>query len=167
MNKYFLSIIFIFIIFLSARLFDEVFFNAKELKKSYNIITIVQVFQEHQSERDNLKEAVDIEKMLRIANVRNCKKLLNKHSNCHDVASKSKIIVRPPIWKFVGRELEKMEWIKYSNTLKNQYKIWDYEELFYILESPKKYISGTKMNLGGIPNQVEIEDFVVNLSSLK
>lgn len=167
MYKYFLSIIFILAIFQSFRLFDESFFNAKEIKKSYNIISISQSFEEYQSKKDTLKEVVNIEEMLKIVNIRNCKRLFNKYSSCHDVSSKRKIKVGPPIWKFAGRELPKIEGVKYSNNLKNFDEIWDYDEFFYFIEAPKKYISGTKINLGGIPNEVDRADLIAYQSSLK
>ena len=167
MNKYFLSIIFILAIFQSFKVFAEVFFTDKKIKKFNNIIRIPEIFQVHQFKQDNSKEVVDVKETFEMTNIENGKRLFNKCSSCLDISFESKIKVGPPLWKIVGKDFVKNEKFKYSNNFGNPEKIWYYKEIFYFLDNLNKYISNTKMNYGGIFNEVDRVDLITYQSLMK
>ena len=137
MNKYFLSTIFIFAIFDIFRVFNKVFLNDMEVNKSYKITSISESLKDNKSKQENLKEEVDIEEMLKVANVKNDKKLFKKCYSCHDVLSDSKIKAGPTLWKIVGKDYVKIDEFKYSNSFNNLDKISSYEELLNFLRISK------------------------------
>ena len=149
MNKYFLSIISICILFQSFKVADEIFFH-KEKESSKRSYVIIADNQEVSVEVDEVltketKEDIDINTLFETASLENGKKIAKQCSACHSFDNSMKIKVGPPLWKIVGRESASISDYKYSKALGDYKKNWSVEELFYFFENPKEYIKGTKM----------------------
>ena len=71
------------------------------------------------------------------------------------------------MWSIVGKKSASSENFEYSESLKNFKKEWSVENLYYFLEDPKNYISGTKMIYKGLKKSEDRVNLIQYLKSLK
>ena len=163
MNKYFLSLISILILFQTFHVIDEMFFKEKNQKdKGYIIIESTE--QKKVFKEEEIREKLNLDLLLRTANIEKGIKISRQCSACHDFSKELKLKIGPPLWGIVGRKASIISDFSYSEALTNFKKIWTIEELFYFLEQPKKHIEGTKMIYSGIK---KIEDRINLISYLR
>ena len=77
-------------------------------------------------------------------------KLSKKCSACHVFDAGGKNKVGPALWNIVNRPMAAVDGYAYSDALAGFGGNWDYQSLNAFLAKPKVYISGTKMNFGGL-----------------
>ena len=77
-------------------------------------------------------------------------KLSKKCSACHVFDAGGKNKVGPALWDIVNRPMAAADGYAYSDALAGFGGNWDYLSLNAFLAKPKVYISGTKMNFGGL-----------------
>ena len=77
-------------------------------------------------------------------------KLSKKCSACHVFEPGGKNKIGPALWNIVNRPMAAADGYAYSNALSGFGGSWDYQSLNAFLTKPKVYISGTKMNFGGL-----------------
>ena len=169
MNKYFLSLMSILILFQSFKVADEIFNHKKDQKKGYIILE-----QEDEEEAvvsedktETKEEKVDYESLFTQANLEGGKKIAKQCVACHSFDNSLKIKVGPPLWGIVNRKVASIGDFKYSDALVNYKKAWSKEELFKFLEKPKDYIKGTKMIYKGLKKSSDRADLISYLESLK
>ena len=169
MNKYFLSLMSILILFQSFKVADEIFNNKKDQKKGY-IILEQDEEEEVAATNDGTEvkeEKIDYESLFTQANLEGGKKIAKQCVACHSFDNSLKIKVGPPLWGIVNRKAASINDFKYSDALVNYKKAWSREELFNFLEKPKDYIKGTKMIYKGLKKPTDRADLISYLESLK
>ena len=169
MNKYFLSLMSILILFQSFKVADEIFSNKKDQKKGY-IILEQDEEEEVAATNDGTEvkeEKIDYESLFTQANLEGGKKIAKQCVACHSFDNSLKIKVGPPLWGIVNRKAASIDGFKYSDALVNYQKAWSREELFKFLEKPKDYIKGTKMIYKGLKKSTDRADLISYLESLK
>lgn len=167
MNKYFLSLMSILILFQSFKVLDEILYhNDKNIKKGFIIIN--EAIKEPRLENDELQvKEVDLGLLLTQADIEKGIKISKQCVACHDFSKNLKIKVGPPLWGVVGRDSGIISDFSYSSALINFKKIWTKQELFYFLEAPKGYIKGTKMIYKGLNKIDDRVNLISYLESLK
>ena len=168
MNKYFLSLMSILILFQSFKVADEIFNNKKDQKKGY--IILEQDEEEVVATNDDIEvkeEKIDYESLFTQANLEAGEKIAKQCVACHSLDNSLKIKVGPPLWGIVNRKAASIDGFKYSDALVNYKKAWSKEELFKFLEKPKDYIKGTKMIYKGLKKPTDRADLISYLESLK
>ena len=169
MNKYFLSLMSILILFQSFKVADEIFNHKKDQKKGY--IILEQDEEEEvvvtEGKMETKEEKVDYDSLFTQANLEGGEKIAKQCVACHSLDSSLKIKVGPPLWGIVNRKAASIDGFKYSDALVNYQKAWSREELFKFLEKPKDYIKGTKMIYKGLKKSTDRADLISYLESLK
>ena len=169
MNKYFLSLMSILILFQSFKVADEIFNHKKDQKKGYIILE-----QDEEEEvaatgdgTEVKEEKIDYESLFTQANLEGGEKIAKQCVACHSLDNSLKIKVGPPLWGIVDRKAASIDGFKYSDALINYNKAWSRKELFNFLEKPKDYIKGTKMIYKGLKKPTDRADLISYLESLK
>ena len=168
MNKYFLSLMSILILFQSFKVADEIFSNKKDQKKGYIILEQDEEEVTVADDKSDVKEEkIDYESLFSQASLEGGKKIAKQCVACHSFDNSLKVKVGPPLWGIVNRNAASISDFKYSDALINFKKAWSKEELFYFLEKPKDYIKGTKMIYKGLKKPSDRADLISYLESLK
>lgn len=164
MNKYFLSLLSILILFQSFKVWDEISHKKdKDLKKGGEIKE-----EGGKVEKlDSISNEFDIDILFNSANIDTGKKIAKQCSTCHDLSNNLKIKIGPPLWGVIGRKVGVIDDFKYSDAFKKVEKDWTRQELFYFLEDPKNYIIGTKMVYKGLKKPIDRANLISYLKSLK
>ena len=104
MNKYFLSLMSILILFQSFKVADEIFSNKKDQKKGY---IILEQDEEEVTVADNKsdvkEEKIDYESLFSQASLEGGKKIAKQCVACHSFDNSLKVKVGPPLWGIVNR----------------------------------------------------------------
>jgi len=168
MNKYFLSLMSILILFQSFKVVDEILHHGEgEIKKGYIIIEETESETELTQKPAKEVEEIDFKDLFSNASLDNGKKISKQCVACHSFDNSLKIKVGPPLWNIINRKAASIEGFKYSEALVNFKKNWSKEEIYYFLEKPKEYIKGTKMIYKGLKKSVDRADLITYLESLK
>ncbi len=168
MNKYFLSLMSILILFQSFKVADEIFTYKDDSSNSYIIIKDMGNSEEKKEiESSEEKKDLNLDLLFSEANLEEGRKIAKQCVACHDFSNNQKIKIGPPLWQIVGRQSAGIEKFKYSEALNNFKKDWSKEELFFFLEKPKDYIKGTKMVYKGLVKTSDRVDLITYLESLK
>ena len=170
MNKYFLPIISILVLFQSFKVFDKIFYNDdKILNKGFVVIDKEEETEkiEFSDEEVNSLAASDIDSLFKSADIEKGRKLSKQCQTCHDFSTNLKIKTGPPLWGLVNREVAVIKDYQYSVAIDQFNKNWTRLELFFFLENPKEYIAGTKMVYKGLKKESDRVNLISYLESLK
>ena len=169
MNKYFLSLMSILILFQSFKVADEIFNHKKDQKKGYIILEQDEEEEEvvTKGKTETKEEKVDYDSLFTKASLEGGEKIAKQCVACHSLDNSLKIKVGPPLWGIVNRKAASIDSFKYSDALIDYKKAWSREELFKFLEKPKDYIKGTKMIYKGLKKSSDRADLISYLESLK
>lgn len=170
MNKYFLSIISILLLFQSFKVFDEIFYHEEEGEGSKIFSEIEDEdsdISEEENEESEVVQKLDLDSLFVNFDVKKGEKVAKQCSACHDFSVNLKVKIGPPLWGVVGRKAAAISEFKYSDALVNFKKDWDRETLFYFLQNPKEYVKGTKMIYKGLKKNSDRVNLISYLESLK
>ncbi len=169
MNKYFLSLMSILILFQSFKVLDEIFFHeVNDNKKGYVVIEEKEENKKVEiTENKSNSEVIDLDQLFTNASIEKGTKIARQCSACHDFSTNLKIKVGPPLWGVVGRKVGVISDFKYSDALNSYKKNWTRSELNGFLENPKNYINGTKMIYKGLNKINDRVNLIYYLESLK
>ena len=168
MNKYFLSLMSILILFQSFKVLDEIFYHeAKNIQKGYVVVEEEEEKKIEMTEKESALNKIDLVELFNNASIEKGIKVARQCSACHDFSTNLKIKVGPPLWGVVGRKVGIISDFKYSEALKNYNQNWTMQELNNFLENPKSYIDGTKMIYKGLNKINDRVNLISYLESLK
>ena len=170
MNKYFLSLITVLIIFQSLFLVDDIFFKKTDIKNSYPIVLNEENndILKNEISKDNIEKIdVDLNGLLENASLEKGMKISKQCSACHDFSVEKNIKIGPPLWGIINREAGVVEDFKYSKAFLEYSKKWTNENLYNFLEDPKSYIKGTKMIYRGLEKSKDRINLISYLNTLK
>ena len=139
MNKYFLSLMSILILFQSFKVADEIFSHKDEGTKGYVILEEDEEDTEPvEDAKKEEKQDIDFQSIFTNANLDNGKKIAKQCVACHSFDNSLKIKVGPPLWGIVNRKAAIIDGFNYSDALTAYGKAWSKEELFYFLGKTKR-----------------------------
>ena len=116
MNKYFLSLMSILILFQSFKVSDEIFNSQKDQKKGYIIlekddddeVTVAE------NKSDIKEEKIDYQSLFSQASLESGEKIAKQCVACHSFDNSLKVKVGPPLWGVVNRSAASIGDFKYS-----------------------------------------------------
>ena len=169
MNKYFLAIISILLLFQSFKVFDEIFYhdNVQEKSVIFSTIEDEELADEPEADSEKESEIVDLETLFAKADISKGEKISKQCTACHDFSVNLKVKIGPPLWGVVNRKAAAIADYKYSKSLIDFKKEWSRETLYFFLENPKGYIDGTKMIYKGLKKSSDRVNLISYLESLK
>ena len=108
----------------------------------------------------SLIASADLEKGERVA---------KKCVSCHTFSEGGKDGIGPNLWNIVNRPIAATQGFAYSKAFVEHAEqtggVWDYESLFHFLQSPRKYIKGTKMSFVGLSKEQDRADVIEYMRS--
>lgn len=93
-------------------------------------------------------------------------KLTKACAACHSFEKGGANKVGPNLWGVVNAKHAHVEGFAYSDAMKSQEGVWDYEHLNKFLANPKVAVPGTKMNFAGFKKVEERAAVIAYLRSL-
>ncbi len=166
MNKYFLSIMSILILFQSFRVLDEILYHHDDVEvRGYKIIDKENT--RNNETKEEVKIELDIENLFTNADLKKGRKLSKQCASCHDFSKNLSIKIGPPLWGIVDRKTAIIADYKYSKSLSKVKRNWTKLELFNFLEEPKEYLKGTSMMYKGLKKIDDRIDLISYLESLR
>jgi cytochrome c len=89
-----------------------------------------------------------------------------KCAACHTINKGGHANQGPNLYGIVGNKVAHSPTFNYSDAVKSHGGTWGFDELSHWLESPRKYIPGTKMSFAGISRPEDRADLLVYLNSM-
>ncbi len=166
MNKYFLSLMSILILFQSFKVMDEIIYHSDKTSKKKIVVNEKKIVLQTEEESVE-KQNIEIDTLFASADKEKGLKLSKQCQACHDFSNNLKIKLGPPLWGVVGRDTAIIADFKYSKAFLNLKKTWSRQELFYFLEKPNGYVEGTKMIYKGLSKIGDRVNLISYLESLK
>jgi cytochrome c len=117
-------------------------------------------------ETKEAEEVVSVATLLSSADAAAGKKVSRKCKSCHDMTTKKKRGIGPPLWEIVQSRKGGDGNFKYSSAMAGMGGNWTYEDLDAFIASPKGFLRGTKMAFAGIKNAKDRANLIAFLRSL-
>jgi cytochrome c len=87
--------------------------------------------------------------------------------SCHSYQKGEPPLVGPPLWGVFGRRVASVEGYQYSPALLALGGTWERARLDRFLTMPKAFAPGTRMNMGGLPDDAERSQVLDFLETLR
>ena len=114
-------------------------------------------------------EKIDVTSLLVLANAEDGSKVAKKCVSCHNFESGGANKIGPNLYNIVDRQMASIDSFGYSKALSergNNSESWGFENLFYFLENPKKWLPGTIMGYAGIRKPSDRADLIAYLHEI-
>lgn len=86
---------------------------------------------------------------------------------CHTVGKGDGNGIGPNLFGVIGRRAGSLPDFSYTEALKSSHLTWSIENLSKWVEGPQKMVPGTNMIFNGIPSQVDRDNLIAYLETLK
>lgn len=96
----------------------------------------------------------------------NGKKIIKKCISCHTFEKNGINKIGPNLANIYNSKKANNQSYSYSSSLLNLTGNWNSHDLFYFLQNPKKFASGTKMVFPGLSSSKEIVDVIIFLKDI-
>ena len=149
LNKLFAGFLFAALLLMAGIKIADVLVPHQELTKNSYVIEVAEVTATATA-TPVASGPEPILAMLAAADIGTGEKLSKKCTACHVFDAGGKNKVGPALWNIVNRPIAVADGYAYSDALSGFGGNWDYQSLNAFLAKPKAYISGTKMNFGGL-----------------
>ena len=148
-NKVFAGVLFAALLLMAGIKISDVMVPHQELAQNSYVIEV--------TEKTKVLAVAPVDKrpepilaMLVDADLSAGEKISKKCSACHVFDAGGKNKVGPALWNIINRPMGAADGYSYSVALAEFNGNWNYQSLNAFLAKPKVYISGTKMNFGGL-----------------
>ncbi len=122
-----------------------------------------------QETSETISETPSLASLLANGDVAAGEKVAKKCVSCHSLTPDLKIKVGPPLYGIVGLPIAHTEDYKYSDNLKQlkeEGKVWNFENLDIFIKKPKDFAPKTKMTFPGIKSDEDRANLILYLRSL-
>lgn len=108
---------------------------------------------------------VDIQALMKIADLKRGKKIFKKCASCHTINKGAASKVGPNLYNVIGRQKASFAGFNYSDALKAKGGSWNIDSINAFLTKPKDYVPGTKMAFPGLKKPQDRADVLLYLEA--
>jgi len=164
------------VLIISLLVSNLLYHTKKEVKRGYEVVIKEKSVEE---KVDGIKSAdlsnlsvkskkdsgpkVDIEAMIKTANLDSGAKIFKKCTTCHSAEKSGSNKIGPNLFGVVGRKKASIANFTYSDAMKKKGGSWTYADLNQFLTKPKDFIPGTKMGFVGLSKDQDRANIIAYL----
>jgi len=110
---------------------------------------------------------VDVAALMAKADISRGKEAAKRCTMCHTFTPDGKNKVGPNLWGVAGAKKTYKSDYSYSKAMQDKGGTWTRDDLFKFINTPKKFVPGTKMSFAGYADPQEVADVIKYLETLK
>ncbi|MEN3930114.1 cytochrome c family protein [Microvirga sp. W0021] len=139
-----------------------IFTSAPPAVAGYNLPTVAgEVVEDPNKPAD-----IPLPTLLASADADKGKTIAKQCVSCHTFDKGGKNGIGPNLWGIVDRVPGSHEGFAYSKVVKEKGGKWTYEDIDHMINTPAKYLKGTKMTFAGLKNAKDRADVLAYLRTL-
>ena len=165
-NKIIAAIILTIVVVLSLNKLADFIYNVETPKG--NTFEVAVVAEKKEADKDDdTKSAVSgsIETLLTLGSIDHGKKIFRQCAACHSVTRDGGNKIGPALWGIIGRKAGSKSDYRYSKSMSELEKNWDFETMNAFLIKPKDYVKGTKMAYAGLKKEKDRASIILYLNN--
>ena len=158
LQKIFTSIIVVILVVFGITKVSNILFKTEENVVAYKV--------EINEKQDVTSEKIefDLASFVSLGNVEHGEKVFKKCAACHSIKEGGKNKIGPALWSVMLRKSGELSDYKYSKSLLNYDKTWDFSELNGFLLKPATWIKGNKMGFAGLKDEKDRASVILYLN---
>lgn len=161
-NKIIAAILVTVLIVWGINTFSDIIFTVK--KPSIEGYKVEVLTENATTTKSNSENDIDISSLLALGNLDHGAKVFKKCAACHSIKQDGKNKIGPKLWNVLFRPVGSVSDYKYSKSLSDYEKEWNWNEMNGFLIKPASWIKGNKMGFAGLKDDKDRASVILYLN---